>query len=947
MNDVPQISNVIEKEVSDLSMNFDKLREEALADVQKYSGAEWTDYNLHDPGITILEALCFALTDLSYRTGFSITDILSDASGAIDYDDQSFHLPVQILNTHPVLINDYRKLVIDQVEEVQNVWLSGPNELFGATTIRGLMSVSLQLTVTAWQSINENENEDQKQIKKEAIITKVKQVLLNNRMIGTDFYHFKIIEPRKIKIIAKVAIDSKVPPEELLAEIYWAINNFLNPSIVYSSPDDLILNNEQVADIFNGPTLKKGIIKDHTLKELPTQIEPADLIRLVAKVLGVLNVISLVITDGIITTSEEPLLLKEGEFGSINPLIDFSTIELLRDEVDVIVRKQYFSSFYKKLVKENESKFNGYNAIFSDKRTGQYRRLARYYSIQHHFPSVYGIGREGISNSESDERKAAVKQLKGYLLVFEQIMGNYLSQLASVNKLFSYKIDSEHRHTYFAQPILDVPGINELISFMTLLPKDKRGNFQKQQFEKAVAQYQQTLTKLVESDNDYVERKNAFLDHMLSRFNYSLNNYPVELSEHYYQLKDLQRNNDTLHWKSEFLQNIVYYSSNRARGTNYHTIDKNQPFDYLHLLYKLLFIRNKPFNSTLHFLSNENEGVININRQPMEESVVDSKLVLLDEVITVKNQSQSGRLKENFEKQSELLVFEFQNEQIFKDACNVDNFKVSPDVFTNKDFIILFHQANEKEWRVVGKTKNIADAKNKIQNTVQYFINLSIQSEGIHMIENILLRPNVNSLCYGFQFLYENNIDPLLISKNWLSMPDRNNLLRYIQELIEMNELSIKEKLSILNKYFHITALNNISLDNAYDDVISTIYLKIASVFEKFSNNDYEFVNKRIKLLVKYPNGLEVDESIFDSQICLVLPGWTARFQDLNFRKFLHKIALEYTPAHLQLSIHYLSIDEMQQFESLYFSWLSFLQVNNDYEFKNMSSSLITFLNLS
>ena len=161
MNDVPQISNVIEKEVSDLSMNFDKLREEALADVQKYSGAEWTDYNLHDPGITILEALCFALTDLSYRTGFSITDILSDASGAIDYDDQSFHLPVQILNTHPVLINDYRKLAIDQVEEVQNIWLSGPNELFGATTIRGLMSVSLQLTVTAWQSINENENDDE------------------------------------------------------------------------------------------------------------------------------------------------------------------------------------------------------------------------------------------------------------------------------------------------------------------------------------------------------------------------------------------------------------------------------------------------------------------------------------------------------------------------------------------------------------------------------------------------------------------------------------------------------------------------------------------------------------------------------------------------------------------------------------------------------------------
>jgi hypothetical protein len=105
---VPDISNIVEKNVSDVSMNFEKLRDEALAYVQKYSGAEWTDFNLHDPGITILEAICFALTDLSFRTGFTITDILSDAKGNVDYEDQSFHLAPKILNTHPVSINDYR-----------------------------------------------------------------------------------------------------------------------------------------------------------------------------------------------------------------------------------------------------------------------------------------------------------------------------------------------------------------------------------------------------------------------------------------------------------------------------------------------------------------------------------------------------------------------------------------------------------------------------------------------------------------------------------------------------------------------------------------------------------------------------------------------------------------------------------------------------------------------
>ena len=193
----PDISNIIEKNVSDVSMNFEKLRQEALENVQKYSGAEWTDYNLHDPGITILEALCFALTDLSYRTGFSITDILSDAKGNVDYDDQSFHLPPQIFNTHPVLINDYKKIVIDQIDEVQNIWINSPEELFGARSIRGLYSVSLQLTVSAWQALSEIESEDEIKIKKDSIILKVSNILLTNRMVGIDFYDFKIVEPKK------------------------------------------------------------------------------------------------------------------------------------------------------------------------------------------------------------------------------------------------------------------------------------------------------------------------------------------------------------------------------------------------------------------------------------------------------------------------------------------------------------------------------------------------------------------------------------------------------------------------------------------------------------------------------------------------------------------------------------------------------------------------------
>ena len=57
--------------------DYQLLRSYGLDYIQKLGGKLWTDYNIHDPGITILELLCYALTDLGYRTAFPIQDILT------------------------------------------------------------------------------------------------------------------------------------------------------------------------------------------------------------------------------------------------------------------------------------------------------------------------------------------------------------------------------------------------------------------------------------------------------------------------------------------------------------------------------------------------------------------------------------------------------------------------------------------------------------------------------------------------------------------------------------------------------------------------------------------------------------------------------------------------------------------------------------------------------
>ena len=100
-------------------MNFALLRQEGIKHIERLAGKLWTDYNTHDPGITILEQLCYAITDLSYRLDFEMKDLLAPRPGK---KSQQFFTASEILTVNPLTINDYRKLLID-IDGVKNAWL--------------------------------------------------------------------------------------------------------------------------------------------------------------------------------------------------------------------------------------------------------------------------------------------------------------------------------------------------------------------------------------------------------------------------------------------------------------------------------------------------------------------------------------------------------------------------------------------------------------------------------------------------------------------------------------------------------------------------------------------------------------------------------------------------------------------------------------------------------
>jgi hypothetical protein len=114
-------------------MDFDKLRSEGIAYLGQLAGQLWTDHNVHDPGITILEELCYALLDLGYRTNLPVEDILSK-NPTDKTRDNNFFTPAQILSCNPLTITDYRKLLID-IPGVRNAWLRPADDITNICTL--------------------------------------------------------------------------------------------------------------------------------------------------------------------------------------------------------------------------------------------------------------------------------------------------------------------------------------------------------------------------------------------------------------------------------------------------------------------------------------------------------------------------------------------------------------------------------------------------------------------------------------------------------------------------------------------------------------------------------------------------------------------------------------------------------------------------------------------
>jgi hypothetical protein len=889
-------SSIPRKKPAAASMHYDFLIEKALEAAQRYSGGIWTDYNHHDPGVTLLEQLCYAITDLSYRTHFDISDLLFTRAGQQlnISNDNLFYPPAQILPTDPLTIADYRRLFIDRIKHVTNAWVEPVTD--DPAGYKGLCKILIQCS----NELDENA--------REAIRLDVEQLYHQHRPLAGDLQQVVLLREDTISLAGKVHIAGDALGESVLAHIYDAVERYLNPELHMHNPLELMAKGINPQDIFNGPQPVYGFIDPADLRSRMNTVYVSRIRDIILKVPGVQSVDDFQVLQNGLRTEGDVIEIPEGYYPVVRnnlenyhhtPLRLHLFKERVQYDVDIASAQQLLDTMLAADQSVYYRKIDYHQHLTEGKFPAD--ALNAYYSIQQELPHVYGLGTHDLHSGASPKRLAQRKQLKAYLLLFEQIMADYLAQLAGIGQILS--INEQHQRTYYTQIPNDIPDLQEVIS----------GTLQ---------EYQAYLNDIAEDPSTRTDRQNRILDHLLARFG---ERFPADLLLKFQSASTPQSSEqvqqDMISARIRLLKDYPAISSRRGTAFNYqapHWGTHNQS-GLLLRLYHLLHIHHLKARSLVQPIL---EGAA-LSQYPDADDTWQDIHILTEEGLSIsafakaENTYASGTFQ-YYTRHQDFI------EDLFLFGAAERHYKIVRDASTTKYLVLYFSQITQKAI-VVQQYDTPESARENLDKAIRKIAALDSACEGFHLIEHILLRPTAQQQ-YRFSLSNEQGSAELMTA---------------CQAGDQASQREVAEDVAILGKH---PAQYEIE-DKGHLEVIlyDTGKRPVAQLCETFSSPEAarEAIARTTQYLTRLLSNRQQYELAYDiklenttlqefssefpfSNTCtLIIPSWPFRFQNEEFRKLLIQTLEEHQPAHLQINCLYLSLQEMAAFESIYSRWLN------------------------
>lgn len=706
-------------------LDFSSLRARGIELAQAVSGKVWTDYNLHDPGVTVLEQLCFGLTELSYQAGIPVADYLANEHGQIHYAHYGLYKPHEIFPTRPVTAEDYCKLFLDALPDIDavHVDLHTENRDYG----RNLYNIAIKiLEPLTGQPLTDEQ--------KQELLAKVRKFYLANRNLGEDLNNLSIEKSLPCFLKGSIETNGKRNAAEIYADIFFRCSRKISSNIRIDRYEDVFAQNPDLASIFDGPMTKHGYINSADLRDYNHSKPLDEITGLVAQIDGVKKVYHLELVDehGIpvneLVLDHKSFYLKfpehlhqqqwlaidfnpgkttdaEGIF-KLNP----ETSRRLLNETQRHLQKLEFA--YRAF---RNNKINAAN--FYQLPKGKTKHELDYYSIQHHFPNVYGINAAGVPYGESPERKLHAKQLKTYLYPFEQLMANMLAQIQQLHRLFS--LQERSHYSYFAQ-FLDnyhIPDINDLYIDKNL----------------GLADIQSVQAR----HDPAIDRKNRALDTLLALYGEEFGQEALLHFNAYHQ-------ENPGYWaidnKVRYLLHLVELSSRRGGAFNsaYDIWEKANLSSLHKKLNILLGIKHFHSNTRLsQWLPDKRVHLVDDATLVRHTQSIAVDAVSQQEV-PVLTQDARRQLKQwQYQPNKDLRI----SNSMLRDGVNLDCYKL---VTQGRETQVYFHLQQQKCLTPLSNFSSTDQAINYVHKFKKIITDLNVDSEGFYLVEHILLRPRAS-----------------------------------------------------------------------------------------------------------------------------------------------------------------------------------------------------------
>jgi len=514
-------------------LSYEALREQGIALAQAASGVLWTDYNLHDPGVTLLEALSFALTSGVYLSELPVSDLLAADDGQLHYHRHGLHAPTEILPCRPTTADDLRLALLDRIPSARDVRVAMPSA-------DGCWQMALHAGADAQPALR-------------AELARASWALRN---LGEDFDGLpQQLAVRECQLEAELAIDGPRDPADVVVDLIERCAREISAPPARQSLRQRLVDSARTpfSTLLEGPLPRHGWLQAGREQDPEQALYFSDLARLARSIDGVVDVSSLRLRGEDIPIHADAIE-RRGEHWALQlrwPR-DAAELDWLRVSRRGTVLKLPAATVLRRLEYRREQLarhgFSGEDRVLDRllPENGQPLPPQPYVPAYRHLPPIYhGASNGSLLAAERQTQRGEHLQFAGYLALVEQWLAHGEAQIQQLRQLYTIAPDARSSYAWQMLDEQQLPGLDTLYA------------------RPAAA----IRAEIFAGIDDPLERRSRILDHLLALHGEGWGQSSIRAFGWYYSADAWRR--QLYRHKYRLLARIVRHTRDRAAAIDY------------------------------------------------------------------------------------------------------------------------------------------------------------------------------------------------------------------------------------------------------------------------------------------------------------------------------------------------------------------------------------------